>query len=420
MRILIEGGRVYSMAQSSPLENGTIMIHDEKIESVETADRVDPSKVPDIKFRIPGKTVLPGLIDAHLHVGSSGHPDYMGQRIKETAPFAAIRASVHARKVLDAGFTAIRDAGTIGYIDVACKKAINDGLTPGPRMLVSGHMLLMTGPDGYFRPEVSFKRPGVVNSPDEARYAARQELKMGADVLKLIASGSIVADEASPPGAPQLTVEEMRAAIEEAHKMGKRAMAHAHGAEAIKNAILAGIDSIEHGTLIDQECIDLMLERGVFLVPTLAPTVRLRQYGVKSGIPKYMIDRMEMIVEERAPKLLNAVKQGVKIALGTDCGMPFFYHGENAYELEILVQAGLSPRQALLSATKGGAECLGLESELGTLESGKLASLLIVEGDPFEDIRLLQDLSKIKFIMKEGVIYKNTLLKEELIEEGRD
>lgn len=312
-------------------------------------------------------------------------------------------------KDLDAGFTAIRDAGAIGYADVACKRAITEGLIPGPRILVSGHMLMMTGPDGFYRPEISFKRPGIINSPDEARFAARQEIKSGADVIKIVASGSIVADEASPPGAPQLTVDEMKAAIDVAHKMGKKTMAHAHGAESIKNAVLAGIDSIEHGTLLDLECIDLMLERDVFLVPTLAPTRRLRDYGAESGIPQYMIDRMEMITEERVPRLMQAFKQGVKIAFGTDCGMPYFYHGENAFELELLVEAGLPPWDALLTATKIGAECLDHGQELGTLEPGKLASLIVVDGDPLKDIRILQDLKKIRLIVKEGTVQKNTL-----------
>ena len=409
MELVIEGGRIYTVSDDKALENGVIWIEDDVIKAIGPSDQVQIPKNPDVKLQVSGKTVLPGFVDAHLHVGNSGHPKYKEQRIKDTAPFVAILAGVNAGKNLDAGFTTLRDAGTIGYADVACKRAINEGLIPGPRMLVSGHMLLMTGPDGYLRPEVTFKRSGIINSPDEARFAARHELKMGADVIKLIASGSIVAEEASEPGESQLTVEEMRAAIDVAHAMGKRAMAHSHGIESTKNAIGAGIDSIEHGTLLDQECIDLMLERDVYLVPTLAPTHILLKYGAESGIPQYMIDRTKMIIDQKIPILQNAAKQGVKIALGTDCGMPYFYHGQNALEFELLVDAGLSPMDALRAGTMGGAECLDLLDQLGTLEPGKLASIVIVDGDPIEDIRILQDMDKIKLVMKEGTIHKNTL-----------
>jgi imidazolonepropionase-like amidohydrolase len=413
MKILLEGGMIYTMASEKPIQNGALLIEGDRIRALGPDGTIGLSVRPDLRIRIRGRTILPGLIDAHLHVGSCGHPDYMGQRIKDTAPFVAIRAADNARKNLDAGFTTIRDAGTIGYADVACKRAIQEGLVKGPRMLVSGHMLMMTGPDGYFRPEVTFKRPGIVNSPDEARYAARQEIKMGADVIKIIASGSIVADEASEPGAAQLTVEEMKAAIDVAHEMGKKAMAHSHGARSTKNAILAGIDSIEHGTLIDQECIELMLERNVFLVPTLMPACRLLEHGVEGGIPRYLIDRTRMIMDQKVPRLQKAKAQGVKVAFGTDCGMPYFYHGQNALEFEKMVDAGFTPLEALRSATAVGAECLGLQNQLGTLEPGKLASLLVLDGDPAKDIRILQDPTKIRLIINEGAVYKNTLSETE-------
>jgi len=293
-----------------------------------------------------GRTVVSGMVEAHVHIGINGEPDYEANAIRETIPMVALKASVYAKQDLLAGFTTLRTMGDEGYIDVALKRAIDSGLLDGPRLRVSGEALSITGGHGDFvlPPEVSMtdtlRGAVIVDSPDEARKAARYQLKMGADLIKLLATGGVLSGE-SEVGAAQLTEEEMRAAIMEAHKVGKKAAAHAHGSEGIKNAIRAGVDSIEHGTLLDDECIEMMLERGVFLVPTLSAIYNMKKYGIEGGLPELTARKNDEVASVHVQNFIKAYRAGVRIASGTDAGSPFNRHGEEAQELELMVQAGV-------------------------------------------------------------------------------
>jgi len=382
-----------------------VVIEDDKISSVGPANELSVPETANV-LDGTGKFLMPGLIDSHVHITGSGDPDRL-KRMKELVPHAAIRASLNAKATLEAGFTAIRDAGAAFLVDVALKQAVNEGLVPGPRMQVACRGLSITGGHGDTRngwpPEIEFKGRYVVDSPDEARRAAREQLRDGADHIKLHATGGVMS-EGDVPTARGLTLEEMKAAIEEAHNVGKKAMAHAQGSTGIKNAILAGISSIEHGFYLTDEIIELMLKKDVFLVPTLSAVHHIVERGVEAGIPEYGVRKAKEAQKAHLQSFAKAYRAGVKIAMGTDAATPFNYHGKNALELELMVKAGMKPIDALLSATKMGAELMGWEDKLGKVKPGFWADLILVDGDPLEDIKILQDTSKISVVIKAGKI----------------
>jgi imidazolonepropionase-like amidohydrolase len=295
--------------------------------------------------------------------------------------------------------------GEVGYIDVAVKKAIQKGLIVGPRLMVSGHGLSITGGhgDSHLAPEIVVtSKVGVVDSPDEARKAAREQLKHGADVLKLCATGGVMS-EGTEPGAQQLSYEEMKAAIDEFKKLGKTSAAHAQGTQGIKEAIRAGISSIEHGFYLDAEAIQMMIDKGVYMVPTLVAVYGIVTHGVEAGIPEYAVNKARKAQEDHLDSFRRAKAAGVKIAMGTDAGTPFNYHGKNAFELELLVKAGMTEMEAIVSTTKSAAELLQMDHLVGTLEAGKLADIIAVDKSPLDDIAALQNVS---FVMKGGEVIR--------------
>jgi imidazolonepropionase-like amidohydrolase len=294
--------------------------------------------------------------------------------------------------------TTVRDLGGKDYIDIAIRDGIESGLLQGPRVICSGKPICMTGGHGW---QFGYEADGV----DGIRKAVREQLKVGANVIKLVATGGIMTRGAEP-GSAQLTFEELRAGIEEARKAGRRTASHAQGQEGIKNSILAGVNSIEHGLFLDDETIELMLEMKTYLVPTLCARYHILKGGVKKGIPSFMVEKVKSTMKNRIQSFRKAYKAKVPIALGTDAGTPLNPHGENLRELEMLVNMGLTPMQAIVGATKTASEVLGLENEIGTLEKGKLADLIIVDGDPLKDTTLLQRKDKILVIMKEGEFHK--------------
>lgn len=383
------------------LKGKKVVIEGTKIKDI-TADPTPPNaEVIDMK----GYTILPGLVDAHLHLGWNGEPNIETKMLKELLPMTALKAYVNAKNDLLAGFTTVRSLGDRGYIDVALKKAVEDGVVDGPRMKVAGQAISMTGGHGdmWLAPEVTSSGFGTIaDGIEEMRKAARYQLKMGADFIKLMATGGVMS-EGDEPGSPQLTEEEMRTAIEEAHKAGKKTAAHAQGTEGIKNAIRAGIDSIEHGIFLDDEAIQMMKDRGVFMIPTLSAVFNIKKHGKEAGIPEYAVRKVEQIMEAHLESFRKAYKAGVKIALGTDAATPFNKHGENAQELELMVNAGMDPLDAIMAATKGGAELLSMSDLIGCVEPGKEADIIAVKGNPIEDISLLKN---VKFVMKAGKIYK--------------
>lgn len=363
-------------------------------------------------YDLAGKFLMPGLIDSHIHITGDGDPSVM-HHLQETVPMNAIKAAQNARRTLEAGFTTIRDAGGDWGVDIAVRDAVDRGLIPGPRMKVSGKVLSITGGHGdhFFPDEIQFKGRYVVDSPDEARKAAREQIRAGADLIKVCATGGVMSDKDSPTSRG-MTVEEMRAAIEEAHNVGNQTLAHAQGSTGIMNAVEAGIDSIEHGFYLTDQIIEEMIKRDVFLVPTLVAVHQIVVNGLAAGIPEYGVRKAKQHRTAHVESFRRALAAGVKIAMGTDAATPFNYHGRNALELELMVKAGMTPVQALLAVTKMGAELIGWKDKLGTVEGGKWADLIVVDGDPLRDIACLQDHDRIKLVMKGGRVEANRGLVE--------
>lgn len=387
------------------VEDAVVIVEGSKIQHVGKNNGQIPSEAEVVDMK--GYTVLPGMIDSHMHLGGNGEPNRELDMLKELLPMTTLKAYVNAKADLMAGFTTIRSMGDRGFLDISLKKAIERGLVEGPRMKVSGQAISMTGGHGdkWLAPEITYSGYGVIaDGPDEMRKAARYQLKMGADFVKMMATGGVMS-EGDEPGSPQLTEAEMRAATEEAHKVGKKTAAHAQGTEGIKNAIRAGIDSIEHGIFLDDEAIRMMKDKGVFLVATLVAPYNIKKYGREAGIPEHAVRKTEEIISYHADSFSRAYKAGVKIAMGTDAATPFNKHGENAQELVLMVENGVKPMDAIMAATKWGSQLLGMEKIVGTLEPGKEADVIAVDGDPLKDVSILKN---VKFVMKAGKIYKNS------------
>jgi imidazolonepropionase-like amidohydrolase len=353
-------------------------------------------------------TLMPGFIDAHTHLTNDFDPDYNGAMLKGlqmTVAEKAIRSTVNARKTLLAGFTTVRDVGSSEFLDVGLRNAIHAGITPGPRMLIAVHALGATG--GHCDDQDSFRHnlfghetgieEGVINTPDEARRAVRFNIKYGADVIKTCASGGVLSPT-DDVDVPQLSQEELNVLVEEAHTLRRKTAAHAHGAEAAKRAIRAGIDSIEHGTFLDDEALRMMHDRGTFLVPTLTVRVGIAE----SKFPPLVQVKADAAIKQQDAMVKRAVAMGVKIALGTDAAV--FPHGENALEFAFMAANGLTNAQALMAGTSSGAELLGLTGKVGALKPGMLADVVGVPGNPLDDIKATQ---QVIFVMKDGVVYRN-------------
>ncbi|HEY5908758.1 MAG TPA: amidohydrolase family protein [Vicinamibacteria bacterium] len=355
-------------------------------------------------------TLLPGFIDAHTHLtGESGDNWYVDAvtQIRRTVPEQALRATDYARRTLLAGFTTVRDVGSGEYIDVALRNAIADGVVPGPRMLVAVHSLGARGghcdQNGF--PYLLFgKEPGIADGiasgADQFRDAVRFQVKYGADVIKTCASGGVLSLH-DAVDTPQVTQAEMDAIVDESHRLGKTTAAHSHGAEAAKVAVRAGIDSIEHGSFLDEEAHRMMKAKGTWLVPTaLAAEYTGRR---PRNYPEEIALKAKAAADASEASLKRAIRMGVRIAFGTDSGVS--PHGKNAEEFALLVNRhGMAPAAALRSATAGSAELLGLLKTVGTLEVGKEADIVAVPGDPLADIRATE---RVVFVMKGGKVFKN-------------
>lgn len=405
MFTVIKAGKLIDGKGGKPILDAAVIIEDGIIREVGEAKKMALPETAAI-IDLGDKTILPGMIDCHVHIGSNGEARYEMLTVKELIPYKALKAAVNARTDLEAGFTTLRDMGEIGYIDIAVRQAINNGMYIGPRLVVSGHALSITGGHGdtHYVPEVKVtSKVGVVDGADAARKAAREQLKYGADVLKLCATGGVMS-EGTEPGAQQLSYDEMKAAIDEFKKLGKNSAAHAQGTKGIKAAIRAGITSIEHGFFLDAEAIQMMLDNNVYFVPTLVAVHGIVTHGIEAGIPEYAVNKARMAQGAHLDSFRRALAAGVKIAMGTDAGTPFNYHGKNAFELELLVQAGMTSQQAIQAATKTAAELLQVDGKVGTLEVGKFADVIAVDGDPLADVKILQD---VKFVMKEGVVIRS-------------
>lgn len=375
--------------------DGYVIVDGERIAEV---GRGNPQDLGDSVLRkdIASKSILPGLIDCHVHLRSDGLADPRAQQAGDTDAVALLRSARNARRTLDCGVTTIRDCGSRGGIDFALRTASQQGLCPAPRLVLSGLIICMTGGHGW---QLGHEADGS----DAVRRAARTQIKAGADNVKLIASGGILSP-GSEIGAPQFTIEEMRAAAEEAHAAGKICCAHAHGATAIKNAVKAGVDSVEHGYLLDDEGIQLMLDRGTYLVATSAAVRNVVKHGTGAGVRPDVVRKAQSAIDQHIASFKRAHKAGVKLAMGTDTGVPYTQHGNNLDEVVYLVEMGLSPMEALLATTIEAAKLLRMNDRIGSLESGKLADFIVVDGDPLADISILQDKARILTVAVGGQI----------------
>ncbi|MBW1666821.1 MAG: amidohydrolase family protein [Deltaproteobacteria bacterium] len=398
MAIAFIGGLVI-IGDGRILEHGTVLLDGQRITKVIEGEMDLP---PDTrKIPLEGRTVLPGFIDCHVHLCLDGGPDPISSVITESVPMTTLKAVQFARDTLMAGVTTVRDLGGKEEIALVLRDAICSGLISGPRMLVSRQMICMTGGHGW---PVGREADG----PDEVRKAVRQQIKKGADLVKFMATGGVLTPGVEP-GAAQLTEEELRAGIEEAHKAGRKTATHAMGTEGTLNALRAGIDSIEHGVYLDDQSVSLMVKQGVALVPTLSALYNIEAKGIEGGIPEYAVEKTKRVKPYHLSSIRMARETGVRIAMGTDAGTPFNMHGENIGELKFLVEQGFSPIEAIQAGTRIAAEVLGMESDLGSIEEGKLADLVVVEGNPLDNIGLLRDPEAIKLVVQGGKIVKGNL-----------
>jgi imidazolonepropionase-like amidohydrolase len=343
-----------------------------------------------------GRTITPGLIDCHVHLRNDGVADPRAQSAADTDATAVLRAARNAAKSLNGGITTVRDCGCRNHISFSLRRAALEGLCKSPRLMLSGAMICITGGHGW---QLGLEADG----PDGVRRAARQQLKAGADNVKLIASGGILTP-GTEIGAPQFTVEEIRAAADEAHAAGKTCCAHAHGTQAIKNATRGGVDSVEHGYLIDDEGIDLMIERGTYLVATSAAVRNVVKHGVAAGIKPDVVRKASSAIEQHIDGFKRAHKAGVKLAMGTDSGVPFTDHGNNLDELVYLVEMGMPPIDAIGAATLQAARLLRIDDRVGSLEVGKLADFVVFEKDPLKDIAIVQNKDNIRQVVVGGKV----------------
>ncbi len=374
------------------------------------ADAAIPSGAQVMDFG--DATLAPGFMDAHTHLAFPSTDDFrqfMLDGLQKTIAERTLAAAINLKKTLMAGITTARDVGSADFMDVGLRNAVRAGTIPGPRMLVAVHSIGATGGHCDFQGGFRFgvfgreaaPEDGVINGPEEARKAVRLNAKYGADVIKTCATGGVLSlnDDVDTP---QLTQEELNAIVDEAHALRKKTAAHAHGAEGAKRAIRAGIDSIEHGTFMDDEALDMMKARGTVFIPTLMATQGGREKLGSGTYPPAVEAKMRAAIEAINQTVKRAIAKGVRIGMGTDAAV--YPHGRNTEEFHMLVDLGMQPIDALRAGTSVDAELLGIQNRVGTLESGKLADIVVMPGDPIQNIRQTE---KIFFVMKEGVIYRD-------------
>ncbi|HET9264382.1 MAG TPA: amidohydrolase family protein [Vicinamibacterales bacterium] len=402
---VVHAGRLIDGAASAPRERVSILIAAGRIIGVQEGF-VPPAGagVTDLS----NATVLPGLIDSHTHITGEGTADAIVRAVTMGPVDAAVRSTLYARRTLDAGFTTIRNVGAEGGADVALKRAIDEGLVPGPRIWTARNGLSITGghgDQGGLRPDLGGDatwQNGIVDSPEEAAKAVRYQHKYGADLIKFTATGGVLSINDSGD-LQQFTDAEMKAIVQTAHMLGMKVAAHAHGKRGMEAAIEAGVDSIEHGTYLDGETIALFKQHGTYLVPTIIAGKTVAEMAKQPG-------GLHPSVREKAARIgpliqdsfRRAYAGGVKIAFGTDSGVS--NHGENAREFGYMVEAGMPPMEAILSATRAAAALLGATDTVGSIQPGRFADLIAVAGDPLKDITELQ---RVVFVMKGGVVHKD-------------
>ena len=366
MTTVFTNANILDVIGETTIKGGSVLVEDDIIKEV--------AKVVDLG----GKTMLPGIFNCHVHMCSDAGN---GQKEHLSDAASAIRGIKNLRILVNSGVTYIRDAGSPNYIDIDLHEAQLRGDIIAPEMQTAGRCICMTGGHGH-------DSGREADGPDDCRKAAREQLKAGASWIKVMATGGVMT-KGVEPGSPQLTEEELRAAIEEAHKAGAKSFTHAQGMEGIKNALRAGVDSIEHGFFMDDWCFDFMKEHNVFFVPTLAAPYWIKVHGTAAGIPDYMVRKVENTIEAHQDTFRRAHKAGVKIALGTDAGTPFNKYDLTCYECVLMVENGMTPMEAIQCGTINAAELLSVDATHGSITPGKRANFSIFEEDPLNDIHAL-------------------------------
>jgi imidazolonepropionase-like amidohydrolase len=398
--IALRCGRLLDVPSGNLIENAVVLTAGGKITGVGAALAI-PSGVQVVE--LPDATCLPGLLDVHVHLtGDATKHGY--ETLGISVPRSTVTGVKNARQTLMAGFTTVRNVGADGYSDVALRDGIEAGDIDGPRMFVSGPALGITGghcDNNLLAPEFHHTDSGVADGPWAARAKVREVIKYGADLIKICASGGVLS-KGDQPGTPQYTLEEMQAIADEAHKLGRKVAAHAHGTQSIKDAIRAGIDSIEHSSLIDDEGIALAKQHGTFLVFDIYNDDFILREGAKNGMLPESIEKERRIGKLQRENFRRALLGGARMAFGTDAGV--YPHGDNARQFAVMVEYGMKPLDAIRSATISAAELLGRDKELGVIAKDAFADVVAVAGDPRSDVKLLEN---VRFVMKSGRVYKN-------------
>ncbi|MDF2193009.1 amidohydrolase family protein [Paraflavitalea sp. CAU 1676] len=405
-RTLLHCGKLVDATKGQVLSQYTIIVEGNKITDVQAGylKAAGTDKVIDLKE----KTVMPGLIDCHVHLEDETNPNQYLNKFTYNQSDYAFQSVVYAKRTLAIGFTTVRDLGGTG-VNISLRNAINKKMIEGPRMVTAGKSIATTGghadpTNGYRKDLMGDPGPaaGVANGPDECRQAVRQRYKDGSDLIKITASGGVLSVAKSGEN-PQFTEEEIKAIVSTAKDYGFKIAAHCHGAEAMKRAVRAGVNSIEHGTYMDDEVMSLMKQNGTYYVPTITAG---KSVGDSAKKPGYYPDLVTPKALAIGPKIQStfgkAYKAGVKIAFGTDAGV--YMHGKNWLEFVYMNEAGMPVIETIQSATVAAADLLGMSELIGSIEKGKLADIVAVEGDPIKDV---QAMGKMKFVMKDGVVYKN-------------
>jgi imidazolonepropionase-like amidohydrolase len=391
--LVLVGAALIDGTGAAPVRGRAVVVDGQRIARV-----VDAAAVPRAgpRLDLEGLTLLPSLVNCHVHLCLGAEADPVRPLLEEPVAVTAIRALLRARQTVEAGVTTVRDLGGRDYAELAVRRAVHEGWVPGPRILAAGRPICMTGGHGHW-----FGREA--DGPDEARRAVREQLKAGADVIKIIATGGVMTPGVEP-GAAQLTLEEMRAAVEEARKAGRRSAAHAQAAAGIADAVEAGISTVEHGVFLTEEIVARMRRAGTVLVPTLIAPAAIAEGGLAAGIPEFMVRKSEHLIPAHGASFRLAHGAGVAIAAGTDAGTPLNPHGTMVPELELMVKHGMAPLEVIRSATAAAADALGLGAAVGRVAPGYAADLIAVEGRPDERIAAL---GEVRLVLAAGRIVRD-------------
>jgi imidazolonepropionase-like amidohydrolase len=403
----IRAGHLFDPATGRYVDNATLVVANQRVQSVETGGFNPPAGAQVLD--LSGEYVLPGLIDCHTHLGSRADRYEEIDKFKDSPFDSAIAGVVNARKTLEAGFTTVRDVGSLPFLAVDLRKNIDSGFIPGPRIVASGPGISITGGHGdlnNYAPEVTYTLfPGkndfqIADGSEEVRKTVREQVKYGVDVIKILASGGVLS-KGDQPGAPQYSLEELKVAADTAHQAGRKIAAHAHGAQSIKWAIEAGIDSVEHASLVDDEGIAMAKAHGTYFVMDIYDDDYILQEGPKIGMPQENLIKERALGQTQRDNFRKAHAAGVKMAFGTDAGV--YPHGHNARQFHYMVMYGMTPAEAIKAATTSAADLLGRSSDVGSLTPGHFADLIALTADPLASIEVLEHPD---VVVKGGVLIK--------------